>query len=82
MGTRLSGKTINPLLKMPRITSIAILVVGIILLVYGLDASGSFSSSVSRAVSGTPTDKTVWLIALGVVGVIAGGFGLVFRKAP
>jgi hypothetical protein len=67
---------------MPRITSIAILVVGIILLVYGLNASGSFSSSVSRAVSGAPTDKTVWLIALGVIGVIAGGFGLVFRKAP
>jgi hypothetical protein len=67
---------------MPRITSIAILVAGIILLVYGLDASGSFSSSVSRAVSGTPTDKTVWLIALGVIGIIAGGFGVVFRKAP
>jgi uncharacterized membrane protein len=67
---------------MPRITSIAILIVGIILLVYGLNASDSVSSSFSRAVSGTPTDKTVWLIALGVIGVITGGFGLVFRKAP
>jgi hypothetical protein len=67
---------------MPRITSIAFLVAGIILLVYGINASDSVSSSVSRAVNGTPTDKTVWLIALGVVGVIAGGFGLVFRKAP
>src|ERR1700691_2227072 len=67
---------------MPRITSIAILIVGVILLVYGFNASDSVSSSVSRAVSGTPTDKTVWLIALGVIGVIAGGFGLVFRKAP
>jgi hypothetical protein len=67
---------------MPRITSLAILAVGIILLVYGLNASGSFSSSVSRAVSGAPTDKTVWLIALGVIGVVTGGFGLVFRKAP
>jgi len=72
----------KPLPTMPRITSIAILVAGIILLVYGLNASDSVSSSVSRAVSGTPTDKTVWLIALGVIGVIAGGFGLVFRKAP
>jgi hypothetical protein len=67
---------------MPRITSIAILVAGIVLLVYGINASDSVSSSVSRAVSGTPTDKTVWLIALGVIGVIAGGFGLVFRKVP
>jgi hypothetical protein len=67
---------------MPRITSIALLVAGIILLVYGFNASDSVSSSVSRAVSGTPTDKTVWLIALGVIGVVSGGFGLVFRKAP
>jgi hypothetical protein len=70
---------------MARITSIAILAAGIILLVYGINASDSVSSSVSRAVNGTPTDKTVWLIALGVIGVIgviAGGFGLVFRKVP
>jgi hypothetical protein len=67
---------------MSRIPSIALLVAGIILLVYGLNASDSISSSVSRAVSGTPTDKTVWLIALGVIGIVAGGFGLVFRKAP
>jgi LPXTG-motif cell wall-anchored protein len=67
---------------MPRITSFAVLAVGIILLIYGLNASDSVSSSLSRAVSGTPTDKTVWLIALGIVGIIAGGFGLVFRKVP
>jgi energy-converting hydrogenase Eha subunit C len=67
---------------MSRIPSIALLVAGIILLVYGLNASDSISSSVSRAVSGTPTDKTVWLIALGVIGIIAGGVGLVFRRSP
>jgi hypothetical protein len=66
----------------PRITSFAILVVGIILLIYGLNGSNSFSSSMSRAVTGSPTDKTVWLIALGVIGVITGGFGLLFRKVP
>jgi hypothetical protein len=77
--TTLNKKT-QPL--MPRITSVAILVAGIILLVYGFNASDSVSSSVSRAVTGSPTDKTVWLIALGVIGVITGGFGLVFRKAP
>jgi hypothetical protein len=67
---------------MTRIPSIALLVAGIILLIYGLNASDSISSSVSRAVSGTPTDKTVWLIALGVIGIIAGGVGLVFRRSP
>ncbi len=67
---------------MSRIPSIALLVAGIILLVYGLNASDSISSSVSRAVTGTPTDKTVWLIALGVIAIIAGGIGLVFRRVP
>lgn len=71
-----------PYKAMSRIPSIALLVAGIILLVYGLNASNSISSSMSRAVSGAPTDKTVWLIALGVIGIVAGGFGLVFRKAP
>jgi hypothetical protein len=66
---------------MPKITSIALLIVGLVLLVYGLDASNSVSSSVTQAVSGAPTNKTIWLIALGVIGIVAGGVG-VFRRAP
>jgi hypothetical protein len=76
------GNNQTPLPAMPKFTSLAILVVGIILLVYGLNGSNSVSSSMSRAVTGAPTDKTVWLIALGIIGVFTGGFGLVFRKAP
>lgn len=67
---------------MSKITSIALLVVGVILLVYGLNASNSVSSSVTQAVSGTPTDKSIWLIALGIIGIISGGFSFFFRKAP
>lgn len=67
---------------MSKIPAIAILVVGIILLVYGLDASNSVSSSFTQAVSGTPTNKSIWLIATGVIGIISGGFGLFFRRAP
>jgi LPXTG-motif cell wall-anchored protein len=66
---------------MSKIPSIALLVVGIVLLVYGLDASNSFSSSVSNAVTGSPTDKSIWLIVLGVLGILSGGFGLFFRKS-
>jgi uncharacterized membrane protein len=66
---------------MPKITSIALLIVGLILLVYGLQASNSVSSSVTQAVSGAPTNKTIWLIALGAIGIIAGGVGI-FRRAP
>ncbi|MBC7365400.1 MAG: DUF3185 family protein [Undibacterium sp.] len=67
---------------MSKVPSIAILVVGVILLVYGLSAADSVSSSVSNAVTGSPTNKSIWLIVLGVIGVITGGIGLVFRRAP
>ncbi len=67
---------------MTKIPAIALLVVGVILLVYGLNASNSFSSSVTQAVSGTPTDKSIWLIAVGVIGIVAGGVGLFFRRTP
>jgi uncharacterized membrane protein len=65
---------------MPKITSIALLIVGLILLVYGLNASNSVSSSVSQAVNGSPSNKTIWLIALGVIGIVSGGIG-VFRRS-
>jgi hypothetical protein len=67
---------------MPKITSIALLIVGIILLVYGINASNSVSSSLTQAVNGAPTNKTIWLIALGVIGIISGGVGIFFRRAP
>ncbi|MDR2981266.1 MAG: DUF3185 family protein, partial [Puniceicoccales bacterium] len=38
--------------------SIALLIVGVILLVYGFSASDSLSSNVSEAVHGAPSDKT------------------------
>jgi hypothetical protein len=67
---------------MSKFISLALIIAGIVLLVYGLDSSNSAASSVTRAVSGTPTDKTIWLIALGVIGLIAGGFGLFRRGQP
>jgi hypothetical protein len=58
--------------------SIALLVVGVILIVYGISASNSFGSSVSRAVNGSPTDKTIWLLVGGAAAAIVGLVG-VFR---
>jgi len=53
--------------------SVAMLIVGCILAVWGVTALESFSSDVSRAFTGSPTDKSMWLllggIALGVVGL-------------
>jgi hypothetical protein len=56
--------------------SAALLVVGVILLVLGLNAAGSFSSDVSRAVTGNPTDKSIWFLVGGGAAAIIGLFGL------
>lgn len=65
---------------MSRIPFLAFLVIGVILLVYGINAANSVSSSVTQAVSGTPTDRSIWLIILGAVGIVAGGFGLILKR--
>ena len=56
--------------------SVALLVVGILLLIWGVSAMESFSSDVSRFFTGSPTDKAVWLLVGGVVSSIVGLFGL------
>ncbi len=65
---------------MNRAISIALLVVGIILLIMGLNAADSFSSEVSEAVSGTPTDRSMWLIVGGAAAAIIGAVGLFRRR--
>ncbi len=54
----------------------AILVLGIVLVIYGVAASDSFSSDVSRFFTGSPTDKTIWLLIGGIVAIIVGLAGL------
>ena len=52
---------------------IAMLVIGVILVVYGINASDSVQSEVKEAFTGTPTDKSIWLLiggaAVGIVGL-------------
>lgn len=68
---------------MNRITSFSLFVVGVVLLVYGINASDSVTSSVSEAVTGAPTNKSIWLIVLGIIGILSGGAGFFFgRKSP
>jgi zinc transporter ZupT len=55
---------------------LAVLAGGIVLVIYGVSASESFSSDVSRFFSGSPTDKTIWLLVAGIVAVIIGLTGL------
>ena len=62
---------------MNRIISLALLVGGIILIIYGVNASESLSSDVSRFFTGNPTDKTIWFLIGGVVAAAIGLGGLV-----
>lgn len=61
---------------MTKSLAVALLVVGVVLLVFGFNASHSVSSDVSRAFTGNPTDKSVWFLVGGAVAAIIGLFGL------
>ena len=61
---------------MNKIISLALLVGGIILMIYGASASDSLGSDISRFFTGSPTDKTMWLLIGGAVAAVAGAAGL------
>jgi len=54
----------------------ALLVIGIVLMIWGVSASESFSSDVSRFFTGSPTNKAIWLLIGGIVAAVVGLFGL------
>ena len=56
--------------------SLALLVGGIVLIVYGVSASESLGSDFSRFFTGSPTDKTIWLLIGGIVAAAVGLSGL------
>jgi Protein of unknown function (DUF3185) len=64
---------------MNKIISLVLLVGGIGLIIYGINASDSIGSSFSRFFTGSPTDKSMWLLiggtaasVVGLVGVLRG----------
>jgi len=50
----------------------ALLAVGIALIVFGINASESFGSEAKRFFTGTPTDKSMWLLITGIAATTAG----------
>ncbi|HXE43467.1 MAG TPA: DUF3185 family protein [Candidatus Baltobacteraceae bacterium] len=58
---------------MNKAIGLAMVAAGIVFIVYGIHASDSFSSSVSRTFTGNPTDKTMWFLVGGIAGVVLGG---------
>lgn len=64
---------------MNRLVSIAILIVGILLIVFGLHATHSFASDVSRFFTGSPTNKAIWML---ISGILLSDIGLVGSLRP
>jgi uncharacterized membrane protein len=75
LATLFKSKSVE--LAMNKVISLALLIGGIVLFIYGLSASDSIASGVSRAFTGSPTDKTIWLLVGGIIASIIGVVGLV-----
>ena len=60
---------------MNKIVSMALLVGGVVLIIFEIQATDSFSSDVSRFFTGSPTDKAVWMLIGGIVAVVIGLVG-------
>ena len=56
--------------------SLAILAGGILLIIFGVSATKSFSSDISRFFTGSPTDKAIWMLVGGAVATVIGLVGL------
>jgi uncharacterized membrane protein YidH (DUF202 family) len=65
---------------MTKAISLALIVGGVVLLYFGGQSFHSFSNDVSRVFTGSPTSKTIFLIAGGVVATLAGLIGLASSK--
>ena len=61
---------------MNKAISLAFLAGGVLLLIFGISASKSLGSDISRFFTGSPTDKTIWMLIGGVVLLIIGLAGL------
>ena len=61
---------------MNKLILLAILAGGIVLVVFGVAATKSFSSDISRFFTASPTDKAIWMLLGGIVAVIIGLGGL------
>jgi len=57
---------------MNRAISLALIVSGVVSVVFGVGAAGSFRSDESRFFAGTPADKAAWMLVAGVVAAPAG----------
>jgi hypothetical protein len=58
------------------------LAAGILLTVYGINASNSVGSDFSRMFTGSPTNKTVYLLVGGIAAILAGAVLSLTNSGP
>ena len=57
---------------MNKLISLTLLVGGVVLTIFGITATNSFSSDVSRFFTGSPTDNAIWMLIGGIIAAIIG----------
>jgi len=67
---------------MSRTLALVLLVVGVILLFVGINSSESFASETSEALTGSPTNKALWMMIGGGAAAVVGLIGLLGRRRP
>jgi LPXTG-motif cell wall-anchored protein len=66
---------------MQSVGGIALLVVGVVLIIFGMNASASLGSRLSELFTGAPSDRTIWLLIAGVAAAVIGlGMLLIGRR--
>jgi hypothetical protein len=61
---------------MDKTIALAMLAGGILLVIFGVNASNSVSSDISRIFNDAPTDKAIWMLVGGIVVTVIGAMGL------
>jgi hypothetical protein len=56
--------------------SAALLIIGVLLVAWGVRASQSLGSEMSEVFTGMPADRTIWLLVGGIAAAVTGLFGL------
>ena len=54
------------------VVGIALLVIGVALIIFGMQASASLGFRLSEIFTGAPSDRTIWLLVAGVAAAIIG----------
>lgn len=57
---------------MNKALGLAFVVAGLALIVFGINASDSLGSDITRFFTGTPTDKSMWLLIGGIAAAVLG----------